>query len=222
MHVISTVVIFQAFVEVTQAIQFQAGHVHHVAQVSHLSHFGIPKLNTAASHVQLLLTVAQHQASNVVVVHMLTVAHGQVAHVSPFKQVLASANVTTHPLVSVKSILFQLKAAAHILGHVAHVHPVSPLSHLRQSLASVNVTTFPSSSVKSISFQLNSAFTIAGQVCHVSPLSPFGIEKLNTAADVVHELVTQAELHAGSVLVEPTDTVAAVHVSHFSPLRLEY
>jgi hypothetical protein len=221
-QVISTVVIFQAFVEVTQAIQFQAGHVHQVAQVSPLSPFGIPKLNTAALLVHELLTVAQHQASNVVVVHTLTVAAAHVAHVSHFKQVLASVSVTTHQLVSVKSILFQLKAAAQMLGHVGHVQPVSPLSHFKQTFAQLKVTTFPSSSVKSISSPFRSALTIAGQVCHVSHLSPLGIVKHNTAALVVQQLVTQADVQAAQVVVPQTLTVAAVHVSHFSHFRLEY
>ena len=81
MQVISTVVIFQAFVEVTQAIQFQAGQVHHVAHISHLSHFGIPKFNTAASQVQVLVTVAEHQASKVVVVHTIIVHDGHCGQV---------------------------------------------------------------------------------------------------------------------------------------------
>ena len=76
MQVISTVVIFQLFVEVTQAIPFPAGHVHQIGHWSHLSHFGIPKFNTAASQVQVLVTVAQHHASNVVVVPTVIVHDG--------------------------------------------------------------------------------------------------------------------------------------------------
>lgn len=54
-------------------------------------------------------------------------------HGSHFKQVLASVKVVTHHLVSVKSILFQLKAAAHILAqsfpscqscHGSHLAPL--------------------------------------------------------------------------------------------------
>lgn len=127
-----------------------------------------------------------------------------------------------HQSVSVNTKSSPLNAAAQILAQAAHVHQVSHLSHLRQSLASVRVTTLPSSSVKSISSPLNSALTIAGQVCHVSHLSPLGIVKHNTAALVVQQLVTQAEVQAAQVVVPQTLTVAAVHVSHFSHFRLEY
>ena len=137
---------------------------------------GIPKLNTAAQQVPLLLTVAQHHAANVVVVQALTVA----------------------------------------AIHVSH------LSHFKQTFAQLKVTTFPSSSVKSISSPFRSALTIAGQVCHVSHLSPLGIVKHNTAALVVQQLVTQAEVQAAQVVVPQTLTVAAVHVSHFSHFKLEY
>lgn len=44
----STVVTFQALVELTLAIPFQAGQVDHVHPVSPLSHLGIVKFNTAA------------------------------------------------------------------------------------------------------------------------------------------------------------------------------
>lgn len=116
MQVISTVVTFQALELVTQAIQFQVAHV------SHLSPLGIPKSNTAALQVQVLLTVAQHHASNVVVVQALTVAAVPVSHLSHFKQSLASHNTVTHPSVSVKSMSSQLKAAAHTLAQVSHLH----------------------------------------------------------------------------------------------------
>ncbi|MBO7443993.1 MAG: hypothetical protein J6W16_05440, partial [Methanobrevibacter sp.] len=113
-------------------------------------------------------------------------------------------------------------AAAQILGHVGHVQPVSHLSHFKQTFAQLKVTTFPSSSVKSMSSPFQSALTIAGQVCHVSHLSPLGIVKHNTAALVVQQLVTQADVQAAQVVVPQTLTVAAVHVSHFSPFKLEY
>lgn len=68
--------VFQLLEVVTQHIPLPAGQVQPVAPVSHLSHFGIPKLSTAASQVQVLVTVAEHQASKVVVVHIDTVPDG--------------------------------------------------------------------------------------------------------------------------------------------------
>lgn len=168
--VIVTVVVFHALELVTLAIQFPVGHV------SPVSHLGIPKLNTAAEEVPLLVTVALSQASKVVVVPTLIVAANPVSHLSPFKS----------------------------------------------TLALVRVTTFQSSSVKSISSPLKAALTIAGQVCPVSHLSPLGIVKLNTAAPLVPTLVTEAEVPAAHVVVDPTAIVAAVPVSPFSHLRLEY
>ena len=218
----STVVIFQAFVELTQAIQFQAGQVHQVAHVSHLSHFGIPKLNTAALLVHELLTVAEHHASSVVVVPTLIVAAAQVAHVSHFKHVLAPTKAKLQPFVSVNSISSPLKAAAHTLAHVDPVLPVSPLSHFKQIFASVSVTILPSSSVKSISFQLNAAFIIAAHVSHLQPCGHCGTTKFNTALWQSPELVTHAQLPGAQVVVDPTHTVAALPVSHFSPFRFEY
>ena len=55
--------------------------MHQVAHVSHLSHFGIPKLRTASVQVQELLTVAEHQAHKVVVLHTHTVAQGHCGQV---------------------------------------------------------------------------------------------------------------------------------------------
>ena len=118
--------------------------------------------------------------------------------------------------------MFQLKAAAHILGHVAHVQPVSPLSHFKQTLALHSTVTQPSLSVKSISSQLKAAFTIAAQVSHLHPCGHWGTVKLNTALWQSQELVTHAQLPGAQVVVEPTQTVAAFQVSHFSPFRLEY
>lgn len=75
--------IFQAFVLFIQAIQLPAGQVQPVGQVSHLSHFGIPKLRTASVHVPELLTVAQQPVASVVVVPMVTVAPGHCGPVHP-------------------------------------------------------------------------------------------------------------------------------------------
>ena len=47
------------------------------------------------------------------------------SHLSHFKHNLASHNVITHPLVSVKSILSPLNAASQMLAHVAQVHHVA-------------------------------------------------------------------------------------------------
>jgi hypothetical protein len=171
--VIVTVVVFQALELVILAIQF------HVAPVSPVSHLGIPKLNTAAEEVPLLVTVALSPASKVVVVPTVIVA-------------------------------------------AAPADPGSPLSPFKSTLALVRVTTFQSSSVKSISSPLNAALTIAGQVCPVSHLSPLGIVKFRTAALLVPELVTEAEVPAAHVVVDQTLTVAAVPVSPFSHLRFEY
>jgi len=73
-HVISTVVTFPAFVDVTQAIQFP---------VSPLSPFGISKSKTAAVLVPVLVTLALHPASIVVVVPAAIVAAVHGHHWSP-------------------------------------------------------------------------------------------------------------------------------------------
>lgn len=119
-------------------------------------------------------------------------------------------------------MLFPLKAAAQILGPVAQVHPVSPLSHFRQVLASHNTVTQPSLSVKSMSFQLKAAFTIAAPVSHLQPCGHCGTVKLSTALWQSPLLVTQAQLPGAPVVVDPTQTVAAFHVSPFSHFKLEY
>lgn len=56
------------------------------------------------------------------------------------------------------------------------------------------------------------------QVSPLSHLSPLGIVKSNTAADEVHELVTDAEVQASPVVVLHTVIVAALPVSHLSHL----
>jgi hypothetical protein len=76
--------------------------------------------------------------------------------------------------------------------------------------------------VNTISSQSNSALTIDAPVSHVSPFSHSGIVKSNTAALDVQEFTTLAELHGVQVVVDHTVIVAAVPVSHFSHLRLEY
>jgi len=71
----------------------------------------------------------------------------------------------------------------------------------------------------------NSALTIVAPASPGSPgshFAPSGIVKSKTAALVVPELTTEAELHGVPVVVDPTVTVAAVPGSPFSPLRLEY
>lgn len=55
-------------------------------------------------------------------------------------------------------------------------------------------------------------------VAQVSHLAHLGIVKFRTAAEDVQLLVTQAQVPASHVVVEPTVTVAAVPVSHVSPL----
>jgi hypothetical protein len=55
-----------------------------VSPLSHFSHFGIPKFNTALLELQLLFTVALHQGCKVDVVPTLTVAALPVSHFSPF------------------------------------------------------------------------------------------------------------------------------------------
>lgn len=54
----------------------QVAHVHHIGHWSHFSPLGIPKLNTAAQQVQLLVTVASHQGHKVDVVHTVIVPDG--------------------------------------------------------------------------------------------------------------------------------------------------
>jgi hypothetical protein len=51
-----------------------------------------------------------------------------------------------------------------------------------------------------------------------APVSPLGIVKFKTAADVVPEFETVAEVPATPVVVVPTATVAAVPVAPTSPL----
>lgn len=58
----------------------QAGHVHPVAHVSHLSPLGIVNSKTALEDVQVFTTQAQVPADPVVVDQTLTVAQGQVGH----------------------------------------------------------------------------------------------------------------------------------------------
>ena len=98
----------------------------------------------------------------------------------------------------------------------------SQVSHFRSILASSRVTVVQSLSQKSISFQLNAAEVTEAQVSHVSPLSHLGIVKSNTAALVVQELVTLAELQAAQVVVDHTVIVAAVPGFHCSHFKLEY
>jgi hypothetical protein len=52
----------------------------------------------------------------------------------------------------------------------------------------------------------------------VSPLSPLGIVKLNIAAPLVPEFVTDAEDPAAPVVVDPIVTVAAVPVKPWLPV----
>lgn len=223
----STVVTFPAFDEVTHAIPFPVAPVHPCGHSSHLSPFGISKLNTAAELVPAFVTEAQHPASTVVVVPTDIVAAAPDAPVSPLSHFgIQKLNTAAQHVPLLLTVALHHGSSVVVVPIVivpdGHCGPVSPLSPFKQSLASSSFTTFPSSSVKSISFPFHSAQTIAGQVCPVSPLSPFGIVKSSTAADVVPELVTHAHVPAAPVVVDPTVTVAAVHVSPFSPFRFEY
>ena len=101
--------------------------------MAHVAHCGIPKLNTAADDVQLLVTVAELHGDRVVVVQAVIVAAAQSAQSFPSAQSLPSS-------------------------HFAHC----------------------------------------------------GIVKSNTAAELVQELTTLAELQAAQVVVLPTVIVAAV------------
>lgn len=57
--------------------------VSHLSPLSHLSHLGIVKSNTAADEVHELATDAEVQASPVVVLHTVIVAALPVSHLSP-------------------------------------------------------------------------------------------------------------------------------------------
>lgn len=54
----------------------------------------------------------------------------------------------------------------------------------------------------------------------VSPVLPFGIVKLNTAADEVQELLTEALVPGFPVVVVQTDIVAALQVAQVSHLGI--
>lgn len=131
--------------------------------VSHLSHFGIVKLNTAALEVPLLVTLAFVQASHVVVVQTEIVA---AVHVSPVSHL---SHLGIQKLNTAALLVQELVTVAELPGDRVDVVPTETVaavqvSHFKSILASVRVTTFQSSSVKSISFQLKAALTIAGQV----------------------------------------------------------
>ena len=183
------------------------------------------KSNTAALLVPELVTLAEVQAHHVVVLHTVIVAAVPVSHFSHFGIVKSNtAAAEVQELVTLASVHgFPVVVVPTAIVAAAHVAHVSPLSHFRLILASSKITVLLSSLVKTISSPLNAALTILAQVSHVSPcshcshLAHSGITKSNTAAHVVPEFVTLAELHGSHVVVLPTVIVAASHLSHFSP-----
>ena len=154
------------------------------------------KSKTAADEVQELVTLADVQAAQVVVVQTLIVAAVHVSHLSHLSHcshlrvVLASVKVTVFQSVSPNTISFQLKAAEFILAHVAHVShwgqvshwghsspcghctPCIPWGHLSSVLASSRITLSPSESVNTILSQLNTALSILAHSGHCSPWIP--------------------------------------------------
>ena len=192
--------------------------------MSHLSPLGIVKLNTAAEDVPLFVTLAEVPASPVVVVPTLMVAadHGSpVSHLAP----LGIVKLNTAAALVPELVTEALVPGSQVVVVQTLIVAASHVSHFRSILASSRVTVVQSLSQKSISFQLNAAEVTEAQVSQGSPGSPLshlGIVKSNTAALVVQELVTLAELQAAQVVVDHTVIVAAVPVSHFSHLRLEY
>lgn len=116
--VIVTVVVFHTLEVVTLAIQFP---------VSQVSPLGIPKFNTAALLVQLLVTVALLQAGNVVVFQTDIVAALQVAQVSPLGIVKSNTALVVVPLFTT---LAEVQAHQVVVLHTVIVAAV-PGSHFR-------------------------------------------------------------------------------------------
>lgn len=117
--VMVTVVVFQTLELVILAIQFQVAHV------SPVSHLGIPKLNTAADEVQLLVTVALSQASKVVVVQTLIVAACQLVPSAPLGIVkFKTAALLVQELVTEAEV-----HAAHVVVDPTHTVAALPVSH---------------------------------------------------------------------------------------------
>ena len=104
--------------------------------VSHLSPLGIVKLNTAAEEVPLLVTLADVQASHVVVVHTLIVAAAQVfqvSHLSPLSPLGIVKSKTAALDVQELVTLAELQAAQVVVLQtviVAAVHG-SHCSHFK-------------------------------------------------------------------------------------------
>jgi hypothetical protein len=219
---------------------FHAGNVDVVptaivaaVQVSHFSHCGIVKSNIAALLVHELVTLASVPGSHVVVVQtdIVAAAHGlPLSHLSHFRSTLASDNVTVceSSLVNTKSS--QTNAALTI---EAHVLPVSHFAHLGIVKSNIAAEVVPELTTDAevpashvvVDHTVIVAAVPVSQVSHLSHLSHFshsGIVKFSTAALEVQELVTLAEVQGSHVVVVPTVIVAAVPVSHFSHLRLEY
>ena len=150
---------------------------------------------------------------------MVAAAHGApVSHLAPLGIVKSNTAAALVPELVTEALVpgSQVVVVQTLIVAASHV------SHFRSILASVIVTVSQSSLVNTISSQLNSALTIDAQVDQVSPLSHLGIVKSNTAALVVQELVTLAELQAAQVVVDHTVIVAAVPGFHCSHFKLEY
>lgn len=180
-----------------------------------MSPLGIVKSNTAALVLHELVTLAEVQAPHVVVDHTVIVAAVQVSPLAPFGIVKSNtAAAVVQELVTLAEVHGSHVVVVHtVTVAAAHVAHVSPLSHFRVILASSKTTVPVSSLVKTISSPLKAALTI---LAHVSHFSHSGIVKLNTAAQLVPELVTLAELHGSHVVVLQTVIVAASPLSHFA------
>ena len=134
--------------------------------------------------------------------------HGRVFQLSFINFHVDQSNNTTSQSVELAghntSQAHSQSLPSHTLKH-EHVPSVSSI---------VTVVTFHALLLVTQAIQFH-----AGQVSHCTHwlhVSHFGITKFNTAALEVQELVTHAQVQAAHVVVDHTETVAAVPVSHFA------
>lgn len=209
MQVISTVVTFQAFVEVTLHIPFPAGHVAPV---------GITKSSTAEQLVPVFVTQASPHGSHVVVLPTVTVAAFPVSHLSA---VLAHAIVTVQLSSLVNTISSPLKAAAQILAQSHQSSHFAPLGIVKFNTAALQVQVLvtqaqvPDSHVVVV-------HTVIVAAAPSSHFAPCGMVKSNIAAQQVPELHTHTLVHGSHVVTQPTSIVAALPVSHFKSFLAQH
>ena len=150
---------------------------------------------------------------------MVAAAHGApVSHLAPLGIVKSNTAASLVPELVTEALV----PGSQVVVVQTLIVAASQVSHFRSILASSRVTVVQSLNQKSISFQLNAAEVTEAQVSHVSHFSHSGIVKSNTAALVVQEFTTLAELQAAQVVVDHTVIVAAVPGFHCSHFKLEY